>query len=102
MLPLDLIIGFNNDEGLEAIVDLLMDPTNDTKFAQVLINLSFIERRFMFHKVRDTWDKVGPFKLFDQHKDEITEEVVNLSNEVNVVLIGLSQLIFSGGQILSG
>ena len=102
MLPLDLIIGFNNDEGLEAIVDLLMDPTNDTNFAQVLINLSFIERRFMFHKVRDTWDKVGPFKLFDQHKDEITEEVVNLSNEVNVVVIGLSQLIFSGGQILSG
>ena len=38
MLPLDLIIGFNNDEGLEAIVDLLMDPTNDTKFAQVLTN----------------------------------------------------------------
>ena len=35
MLPLDLIIGFNNDEGLEAIVDLLMDPTNDTNFAQV-------------------------------------------------------------------
>ena len=52
--------------------------------------------------MRDTWDKVGPFKLFDQHKDEITEEVVNLSNEVNVVVIGLSQLIFSGGQILSG
>ena len=102
MLPLDLIIGFNNDEGLEAILDLLMDPTNDTNFAQVLTNLSFIERRFMFHKVRDTWDKVGPFKLFDQHKDEITEEVVNLSNEVNVVVIGLSQLIFSGGQILSG
>ena len=39
MLPLDLIIGFNNDEGLEAIVDLLMDPTNDTNFAQVLINI---------------------------------------------------------------
>ena len=38
MLPLDLIIGFNNDEGLEAIVDLLMDPTNDTNFAQVLTN----------------------------------------------------------------
>ena len=35
MLPLDLIIGFNNDEGLEAIVDLLMDPTNDTNFAEV-------------------------------------------------------------------
>ena len=48
----------------------------------------------MFHKVRDTWDKVGPFKLFDQHKEEITEEVVNLSNEVNVVVIGLSQSIF--------
>ena len=64
--------------------------------------LYFIKRRFTFHKVRDTWDKVGPFKLFDQHKDEITEEVVNLSNEVNVAVNFLSQLIFSGGQILSG
>ena len=43
MLPLDLIIGFNNDEGLEAIVDLLMDPTNDTNFAKVFINLYFIK-----------------------------------------------------------
>ena len=34
--------------------------------------------------MRDTWDKVGPFKLFDQHEDEITEDVVNLSNEVHV------------------
>ena len=92
MLPLDLIIGFNNDEGLEAIVDLLMDPTNDTNFAQVLINLSFIKIRFMFHKVREAWDKVGPFKLFDQHEDEITEEVVNLSNEVNIVAIDPTNL----------
>ena len=37
MLPLDLIIGFNHDEGLEAIVDLLKDPDNDTNFAKVLI-----------------------------------------------------------------
>ena len=44
MLPLDLIIGFNNDEGLEAIVDLLMDPTNDTNFAQVFIDLSLIQK----------------------------------------------------------
>ena len=36
MLPLDLIIGFNHDEGLEAIVDLLKDPDNDTNFAKVL------------------------------------------------------------------
>jgi len=72
MLPLDLILGFNHDEGLEAIVDLLMDPTNDTNFAQV----------------RDNWDKVGPFKLFDQHEDEITEEVVNLSNEVANFYLG--------------
>ena len=79
MLPLDLILGFNHDEGLEAIVDLLMDPTNDTNFSQVVI----ICKRFKLHKVRDNWDKVGPYKLFDQHEDEITEEVVNLSNEVN-------------------
>ena len=35
-----------------------------------------------FHKVRDNWGKIGPFKLFDQHEDEITEDVVQLSNEV--------------------
>ena len=45
MLPLDLILGFNHDEGLEAIVDLLMDPTNDTNFAQVIIYISFVKRR---------------------------------------------------------
>ena len=48
------------------------------------------------------WDKIGPFKLFDQHEDEITEEVVNLSNEVNVATIVLSQQILLGGQFLSG
>ena len=83
MAPLDLILGFNHDEGLEAIVDLLMDPTNDTNFAQVYIELSLIKKVHTSFKVRDTWDKVGPFKLFDQHEDEITEDVVNLSNEVN-------------------
>ena len=35
MLPLDLIMGFNHDEGLEAIVELLKDPSNDTNFAEV-------------------------------------------------------------------
>ena len=44
MLPLDLILGFNHDEGLEAIVALLMDPTNDTNFAQVFIDLSRIQK----------------------------------------------------------
>ena len=35
-----------------------------------------------FRKVRDNWGRIGPFKLFDQHEDEITEDVVQLSNEV--------------------
>ena len=32
--------------------------------------------------MRDSWDKVGPFKLFDQHEDEVTDEVVHLSDQV--------------------
>ena len=39
-----------------------------------------------FRKVRDNWGKIGPFKLFDQHEDEITEEVVRLSNEVAAII----------------
>ena len=42
MRPLDLIIGFNHDEGLEAIVELLKDPTNDTNFAQVFKFLALL------------------------------------------------------------
>ena len=39
-----------------------------------------------FRKVRDNWGKIGPFKLFDQHEDEITEDVVQLSNEVAALI----------------
>ena len=37
MQPLEMILGFNKDEGLHVIIDLLMDPTNDTNFRLVLI-----------------------------------------------------------------
>ena len=35
MQPLEMILGFNKDEGLHVIIDLLMDPTNDTNFRMV-------------------------------------------------------------------
>ena len=37
MQPLEMILGFNKDEGLHVIIDLLMDPTNDTNFRQVTL-----------------------------------------------------------------
>ena len=42
MQPLDLILGFNKDEGLHVILDLLMDPDNDTNFALVTLTISTI------------------------------------------------------------
>ena len=36
MQPLEMILGFNKDEGLHVIIDLLMDPTNDTNFRLVI------------------------------------------------------------------
>ena len=36
MQPLEMILGFNKDEGLHVIIDLLMDPTNDTNFKLVI------------------------------------------------------------------
>ena len=46
-----------------------------------------------FRKVRDNWGKIGPFKLFDQHEDEITEDVVQLSNEVAAIISVLSKFV---------
>ena len=66
MNAVDLIIGVNHDEGLEAIVDLLKDPGNDSNF----------------EFVRDNWDTFGPYMLFDQDIEDITSEVVDLSNQV--------------------
>ena len=37
MQPLEMILGFNKDEGLHVIIDLLMDPTNDTNFRLVVL-----------------------------------------------------------------
>ena len=37
MQPLEMILGFNKDEGLHVIIDLLMDPTNDTNFRLVML-----------------------------------------------------------------
>ena len=37
MQPLEMILGFNKDEGLHVIIDLLMDPTNDTNFRLVTL-----------------------------------------------------------------
>ena len=48
---------------------------------------------FYNHKVRDNWGKIGPFKLFDQHEDEITEEVVQLSNEVAATIFVPSKFV---------
>ena len=66
MNNVDLIIGVNKDEGLEAIIDLLMDPLNDTNFANV----------------RQNWEIEGPYMLFDQDAEDVTEEVIALSNDV--------------------
>ena len=45
MQPLEMILGFNKDEGLHVIIDLLMDPTNDTNFRLVLfLNKTLIKR----------------------------------------------------------
>ena len=41
MQPLEMILGFNKDEGLHVIIDLLMDPTNDTNFRLVMQACSF-------------------------------------------------------------
>jgi para-nitrobenzyl esterase len=70
--PLDLVLGFNRDEGLHVIIDLLMQPDNDTNF----------------ELVRDAWDTVGPYMLFDQHEDEVTEEVVALAHTVAEFYLG--------------
>jgi len=66
MNKVDLIIGVNKDEGLHVIIDLLMDPMNDTNYA----------------KVRDDWETFGPFMLFDQHEEDVTEQVIEYSNQV--------------------
>lgn len=65
MNNVDLIIGVNKDEGLHVIFDILRDPLNDTNYA----------------KVRDDWETYGPYMLFDEHADEVTEDVVGYSNE---------------------
>jgi len=72
MQPLEMILGFNKDEGLHVIIDLLMDPTNDTNFRQV----------------RESWATHGPKMLFDQHEDEVTEDVVVLADAVAEFYLG--------------
>merc|ERR1719427_8343 len=62
------MFGVTQDEGLLNVMDILADPENDTNFATV----------------RDNWDRIGPYQLFDQHPDwgELTDEVVELSHRV--------------------
>ena len=66
MNEVDLIIGANQDEGLEAIIPLLMDPGNDTLYAAI----------------RSDWASKGPYMIFDQHEGEVTEEAIALSDTV--------------------
>jgi len=70
--PLDLILGFNKDEGLHVILDLLMDPENDTNFALV----------------RDNWETHAPLMLFDQHPEQVTAEVLELCRLVSQFYLG--------------
>jgi len=72
MQPLEMILGFNKDEGLHVIIDLLMDPTNDTNF----------------RLVRESWTSHGPKMLFDQHEDEVTPDVVALADMVAEFYLG--------------
>ena len=65
MNNVDLILGVNQDEGLSVIIDILMDPLNDTNYA----------------KVRQNWETDGPYMLFDQHVEDVTEDVIAFSNE---------------------
>jgi len=50
----------------------LMDPTNDTNF----------------RLVRESWATHGPKMLFDQHEDEVTEDVVVLADAVAEFYLG--------------
>ena len=81
MQPLDMILGFNKDEGLHVIIDLLMDPTNDTNFRLVILRNGIKDIIFRC-KVRESWATHGPKMLFDQHEDEVTEDVVVLADAV--------------------
>ena len=65
MNKVDIILGVNQDEGLSVIIDILMDPLNDTKYA----------------KVREHWETDGPYMLFDQHVEDVTEAVIAFSKE---------------------
>ena len=84
MQPIEMILGFNKDEGLHVIIDLLMDPTNDTNFRQVTLWNGYhnIKLLFSWRKVRESWATHGPKMLFDQHEDEVTEDVVVLADAV--------------------
>ena len=57
MQPLEMILGFNKDEGLHVIIDLLMDPTNDTNFRQVTLWNGFYNMKLLFFGAR--CEKVG-------------------------------------------
>ena len=61
----DLLLGVNQDEALMWLKDYLRNPHNDTIFANV----------------RDNWDTFAPRDLFDQHGDDITEEVLGYCNQ---------------------
>jgi len=57
---------------IHVIIDLLMDPTNDTNF----------------RLVRESWTSHGPKMLFDQHEDEVTPDVVALADMVAEFYLG--------------
>ena len=61
----DLLLGVNQDEGLLWILNLLWDPLNDTNYASV----------------RNNWETYGPYMLFDQHAEDVTDEVIDYSYE---------------------
>ena len=50
MQRVEVMFGVTQDEGLLNVMDILVDPENDTNFATV----------------RDNWDRIGPYQLFDQ------------------------------------
>ena len=57
MQPIEMILGFNKDEGLHVIIDLLMDPTNDTNFRQVTLWNGYHNIKLLFFGAR--CEKVG-------------------------------------------
>ena len=59
----DLMLGFNEDDGL-------------------LISEYFLPAPSLYDVVRDLWDFLGPFALFEEHHTEISREDIDIATEI--------------------